>query len=96
VGLGSDDGQLCARMGRHLGEERKAGVLAEVRARDRAEYAGHGEHLGVTSGAGRFSSPNWPLAAGHPPNATGDRKRPERTLLFARPYGGQLRRWRRL
>jgi hypothetical protein len=66
----------------------QAGVLAEVRARDRTEYAGHGEHLGVTSGAGRFCSPNWQLAAGHPPDATGGRKRRERTLLIARLHGG--------
>lgn len=82
VGLGGDEGQLFARGGRHLSQARGDGGLAEVRARDRAEYVGHGEHLGVTSGARRFSSPNWQLAA----NTTDERitNSRERTLLVAK------------
>ena len=85
LGLGGDEGQLYARAGRHLSQARGDGGLAEVRARDRAEYAGHGEHLGVTSGARRFSSPNWQLAANSSIEDPGNREGRERTLLVARP-----------
>ena len=55
-----------------------------MRARDRAEYAAHGEHLGVVSGARRFSGPNWQLAT--PDFAAGEpHANPrERTLLVAK------------
>jgi len=55
-----------------------------MRARDRAEYAAHGEHLGVVSGARRLSGPSPQLAtpdfAAVPLNANPR----ERTLLVAR------------
>ena len=55
-----------------------------MRARDRAEYAAHGEHLGVVSGARRFSGPNWQLAT--PDFAAGQLHANfrERTLLVAK------------
>ena len=84
LGLGGDEGQLYERAGRHLGHARGDGGFAEVRARDRAEYAGHREHFGVTSGARRFSSPNWQPAANSPIEGNGNRKSRERTLLVAR------------
>lgn len=53
-----------------------------MRARDRAEYAAHGEHLGVVSGARRFSGPNWQLAS--PDFAAGQLHANERTLLVTK------------
>jgi len=83
-GLPCDDGQLYARATHRRTEARRLGPHPEMRARDRAEYAGHGEHLGVVSGARRFSGPNWQLAT--PDFAGGERhaKPRERTLLVAR------------
>lgn len=49
-GLRCDDGQLYARAAHHRTDARPVGPLPEMRARDRAEYVGHGEHLGVVSG----------------------------------------------
>ena len=93
-GLRCDDGQLYARAG-HRRTARRVGPLPEMRARDRAEYAAHGEHFGVLSGARRFSGSNWQLATADfaaDPLHTGAR---ERTLLIAKlgdtmPHGVAL------
>src|SRR5579863_3053708 len=82
-GLGSDDGQLYARAVPRRTDARRVGPLPEMRARDRAEYVAHGEHLGVVSGARRFSGPNWQLAT---PDFAGQLHAHlgERTLLVAK------------
>jgi hypothetical protein len=54
-----------------------------MRARDRAEYAAHGEHLGVVSGARRFSGPNWQLATVDFATGQLHANERERTLLVA-------------
>jgi hypothetical protein len=55
-----------------------------MRARDRAEYAAHGEHLGVVSGARRFSGPNWQLATVDFATGQLHANERERTLLVAK------------
>jgi hypothetical protein len=82
-GLGSDAGQFYSA-GRHYGGgARTSAVLPEMRARDRAEYVAHGEHLGVVSGARRFSAPNWQLATSPQPPDVPNADGRERTLLMA-------------
>ncbi len=83
-GLRCDDGQLYARAGHGRTGSDRVGPLPEMRARDRAEYAAHGEHLGVVSGARRFSGPNWQLAT--PDLAAGQLQAnpKERTLLVVK------------
>lgn len=83
-GLRCDDGQLYARAGDRRTRPRPVGPLPEMRARDRAEYAAHGEHFGVVSGARRFSGSNWQLAS--PDFAAGQLhvNLRERTLLIAK------------
>ena len=55
-----------------------------MRARDQAEYVAHGEHLGVVSGAWRFSGPNWQLAATPFVAGSPHANASERTLLVAK------------
>lgn len=83
-GLRCDDGQLYARAAHRRTDASRVGPHPEMRARDRAEYVGHGEHLGVVSGARRFSGPNWQLTT---PDFAAEQlhaKPRERTLLVAK------------
>lgn len=83
-GLGCDDGQLYARESLRSTGTGRVGPLPEMRARDRAEYAAHGEHLGVVSGARWFSAPNWQSATSDFAAGQLHAKPRERTLLVAK------------